>query len=84
MTTKSLMDGLSHDARLIVEGILGRGKKVLDKVPGKKRVEKEISRRIRELPELLNLPSQKEIDTLEQRIKKLNAKVAALSKAKAA
>ena len=81
---KSLMDGLSHDARLVVGGLLDRGKKIIDRVPGKKRLEKEISQRIQELLELFNLPSQKELDSLERRIKKLNTKVAALSKAKAA
>lgn len=81
---KSILDGLSHDARLVVEGLMGRGKKAFDKVPGKKLVEKEINRRIQALPELFNLPNQKELKSLDQRIKKLNAKVAALNKAKAA
>ena len=81
---KSMLDGLSHDARLLAEMLLDRGQKAFDKVPGKKRVEKELGRRIEALFERYNLPSQKEIDLLESRIKKLNAKVTALSKVKAA
>ncbi len=80
---KSLMDGLGHDARLLMEGLLGRGKKAFDKVPGKKRVEREINRRIQELPALLNLPNQKEIDSIVRRVKNLHTKVEALKKANA-
>ena len=63
-----------------MEGLLGRSKKAFDKVPGKKRVEKEINRRIQELPALLNLPSQREIDSIVRRVKNLHTKVEALKK----
>jgi len=66
-----------------MEGLLGRGKKAFDKVPGKKSVEKEINRRIQEFPALLNLPSQREIDSILRRVKNLHTKVEALKKANA-
>ncbi|MGB5985529.1 MAG: hypothetical protein WBG37_09515 [Desulfobacterales bacterium] len=78
---KELINGIGHDTQLIVEDILDGGKKALDKLPGKKMVEKEISRGMEKIPGLLNIPSQKEINSLTRRVRKLHNKVEGLSKA---
>ncbi|CAB5107118.1 hypothetical protein D3OALGB2SA_2194 [Olavius algarvensis associated proteobacterium Delta 3] len=81
---KSIVHGVSQDTRLIMEALVDGGKKAFDKVPGKQKVQKAISGQIQEIPSLLNLPSQKEVDSIVRRLKKLNTKVETLSKAQAA
>lgn len=81
---KSIVNGVGQDTRLIMVALVDGGKKAFDKVPGKQKLEKAISGQIQEIPALLNLPSQKEVDSIVRRLKKLNNKVETLSKAQAA
>jgi hypothetical protein len=57
---------------------------VLDKVPGKQKLEKAVRIRIRRLPAQFNLPSKKDVDGLARRVGTLNKKVDALHRAVAA
>jgi polyhydroxyalkanoate synthesis regulator phasin len=59
--------------------VIDGGKKALDQVPGKQRIEKEIASRMKTMPARFNLPSKKDIDSLVSRVKQLNAKVDALT-----
>jgi hypothetical protein len=81
---KSVINGIGQDSRLILEAAVDGGKKAFDKVPGKQKLEKAISIRVQDLPALLNLPSQKEINRILRRLKNLDSKVEALSKAQTA
>jgi hypothetical protein len=76
--TRSLLTGIGKDARLVVDDVVSGGRQALDKIPGKKKIEKEVRIRIRKLPAQFNLPSKKDIDGLARRVNRLNKKVAAL------
>lgn len=82
--TRSLLKGIGKDARLVVDEVVSGGRDVLDKVPGKQKLEKEVRVRIRKLPAQFNLPSKKDIDGLARRVGTLNKKVDALHRAVAA
>ena len=82
--TRSLLEGVGQDARLVVDEVVAGGRQVLDKVPGKQRIEKELRSRIQTLPAQLNLPSKKDIDGLARRVSRLHKKVDALQRAVAA
>ena len=82
--TRSLIKGIGKDARLVVDEVITGGREVLDKVPGKQKIEKAVRRRIRTLPAQFNLPSKKDIDGLARRVSTLNKKVDALHRAVAA
>ena len=81
---RSLIEGIEKDARLVVDEVVTGGRQVLDKVPGKRKIEKEVRARIRRLPAQFNLPSKKDIDGLARRVGTLNKKVDALHRAVAA
>jgi gas vesicle protein len=76
--TRSLLKGIGNDARLVVDEVVSGGRQALDKVPGKKKIEKEVRSRMQTLPAQFNLPSKKDIDGLARRINRLNKKVEAL------
>jgi polyhydroxyalkanoate synthesis regulator phasin len=76
--TRSLLAGIGKDARLVVDEVVSSGRQALDKIPGKKKIEKEVRSRIRALPAQFNLPSKKDIDGLARRVNRLNKKVEAL------
>ncbi len=76
---KCFLEGVEKDVRLVVADVIDGGKKALDQVPGKQRIEKEISSRMKTMPAKFNLPSKKDIDSLVSRVKQLNAKVDALT-----
>jgi len=80
---KSMINGIGRDTRLIAEELIGGGFKAFDKLPGKQKLEKAVSIRLQEVPNLLNLPSQKEVESLVNSLNKLDIEVAALSKAQA-
>ena len=77
-------EGVQKDARLVIKDAMDSGSKALDRVPGKQRVEKELSSRMKSIPGKLNLPSKQDVDGLVRRVKELNTKVAALNKAQVA
>ena len=79
-----MLEGVGKDARLVVDEVVSGGRQVLDKVPGKQRIEKELRSRIQTLPAQLNLPSKKDIDGLARRVNRLNKKIEALQQAVAA
>ncbi|WP_372677971.1 hypothetical protein [Desulfosarcina sp.] len=81
---RSLIQGIGKDARLVVDEVVAGGRQALDKVPGKRKIEKEVRVRIRRLPAQFNLPSKKDIDGLARRVGALNKKVDALNRAVAA
>lgn len=78
---KIIKEGVEKDSRLVIADVVDGSKKALDHVPGKQRIEKEISSRMQAIPAAFNLPSKKDINGLVRRVKQLNAKVDALSKA---
>jgi polyhydroxyalkanoate synthesis regulator phasin len=78
---KIIKEGVEKDSRLVIADAIDGSKKALDHVPGKQRIEKEISSRMQAIPAAFNLPSRKDINGLVRRVKQLNAKVDALSKA---
>lgn len=78
--TRTVYKGIGNDAKLIIEDILALGKKRLDKMPMKKRIEKKISHGIDAIPSRLNIPSKEEIDNLVTGIDGVNKKVDALNK----
>jgi hypothetical protein len=82
--TRSMLAGIGKDAQLVVDEVVSGGRKALDKVPGKRTVEKAVRIRIRKLPAQLNMPSKKDIDGLSRRVSALNKKVDALHRTVAA
>ena len=79
--TRSLLEGIGKDAQLVVDEAITGGREVLDKVPGKRKIEKAVRLRMRTLPAQLNLPSKQDIDGLARRVGRLNKKVDALHRA---
>ena len=81
---KVMRAGVEKDSRMVIADVIDGGKKALDQVPGKQRIEKEISSRMQAIPAAFDLPSKKDIDALTRQVKNLNTKVNKLSKASAA
>ena len=81
---RSLIEGVGKDARRVVDEVVTGGRQALDRVPVKRKIEKEVRVRIRRLPAQFNLPSKKDIDGLARRVGTLNKKVDALHRAIAA
>lgn len=73
--------GVEKDSRIVMADVLEGGNKALNHVPGKQRLEKEISSRLEALPAVFNLPRREDIVSLVKRVKQLNTKVEALNKA---
>ena len=82
--TRSFLEGIGKDARLVVDEVVSGSRQALDRIPGKQRIEKKVRSRIRTLPAQFNLPSKKDIDGLARRVGTLNKKVDALHRAVAA
>jgi hypothetical protein len=82
--TRSMYAGIGKDAQLVMDEVVSGGRKALNKVPGKQKIEKAVRIRIRKLPAQLNMPSKKDIDGLARRVSTLNKKVDALQRAVAA
>jgi len=78
---KEFRTGVEKDTRMVMADVIDGGNKALNHVPGKQRLEKEISSRLEALPAVFNLPRREDIDRLVKRVKQLNAKVEALNKA---
>ncbi len=81
---RTLIEGIEKDARLVVDEVVTGGRRALDRVPVKRKIEKEVRVRIRRLPAQFNLPSKKDVDGLARRVGALNKKVDALHRAVAA
>jgi hypothetical protein len=81
---KILREGVEKDVRMVIADVIDGSKKALDQVPGKQRLEKEISSRMQAIPAAFDLPSKKDIKALKRQVKTLNTKVNKLSKTSAA
>ncbi len=81
---KAVMKGIEKDARVALDEVVDRGKKTLKNLPGKKKVQKQIEKRIKSVPLQFNLPTRKDMDLLMDRLERLNTKVDTLSKEYAA
>ena len=81
---KVMREGVEKDSRMVIADVIDGSKKALDQVPGKQRIEKEITSRLQAIPAAFDLPSKKDIDALKRQIKTLNTKVNKLSKTSAA
>jgi polyhydroxyalkanoate synthesis regulator phasin len=81
---KSIMKGIEKDARIALDDIVDSGKKALDNLPGKKKVQKVIKKRIKSVPVQLNLPTRKDMDMLMDSLESLNTKIDTLGKKSAA
>jgi gas vesicle protein len=77
---KRFLKGVEKDTYLVMADVIDGGKKALDQVPGKQRIEKEISSRIETIPAKFNLPSKKDIERLACQVEDLSTKVNKLSK----
>ena len=81
---KSIMKGIEKDARVALDEVVDRGKKALENLPVKKKVQKKIEKHIKSVPLQFNLPTRKDMDLLMDRLERLNTKVDTLSKEYAA
>ena len=72
---KSIMKGIEKDARIVLDEMVDSGKKTLDNLPGKKKFQKKIEKRIKSVPLQFNLPTRKDIDRLMEKLESLNTKL---------
>jgi polyhydroxyalkanoate synthesis regulator phasin len=77
---KSIMKGIEKDARIALDEFVDSGKKALDNLPGKKKFQKTIEKRIQSVPAQFNLPTRKDMDMLMDRLEGLNTKIDTLGK----
>lgn len=78
---KEVVKGIEKDARLVLDEVVESGRKTLDKLPGKKKFQRKIEKRIKAVPRQLNLPTRQDIDLLVGRLDKLNKKIDTLGNA---
>ncbi len=81
---KGFYKGLQKDTRQAFEGIVDKGKNLTDKIPMVNTIEEGIAKGLKSVPDRLNLPNKKDVETLAKTVKTLNRKINALSKAQAA
>jgi hypothetical protein len=81
---KGFYNGLQKDTRKAFEGIVDKGKNLTDKIPLVNTMEEGITKGLKSVPDRLNLPNKKDVETLAKTVKTLNRKINALSKAQAA
>lgn len=81
---KIIKEGVEKDARMVIADVIDGSKKAIDHVPGKQRIEKEISSRMQAIPAAFDLPSKKDINALVRQVKNLSTKVKKLSETCAA
>ena len=81
---KLIKEGVEKDSRMVIDDVIDGSKKAIDHVPGKQRIEKEISSRMQAIPAAFDLPSKKDINALARQVKNLNTKVKKLSETHAA
>jgi len=81
---KGFFKGLQKDTRKAFEGIVDKGKNLTEKIPMVNAMENGITKSLKSVPDRLNLPNKKDMETLAKTVKALNRKINALSKAQAA
>ena len=81
---KGVYKGLQKDTRQAFEGIVGKGRSLADKIPMINTIEEGITKGLKSVPDRLNLPNKKDVETLAKTVKTLNRKINALSKAQTA
>jgi polyhydroxyalkanoate synthesis regulator phasin len=81
---KSIVKEIENDARMALDEVFDSGKKALDNLPGKKKFQKNIEKRIQSVPMQFNLPTRKDMDLLMDRLESLNTKIDNLDKEYAA
>ena len=81
---KGFYKGLQKDTRKAFGGIIDKGKSLTDKIPMVNTIEEGITKGLKSVPDRLNLPNKKDVETLAKTVKTLNRKINALSKAQAA
>ena len=81
---KGFYKGLQKDTRKAFEGIVDKGRNLTDKIPMVNTVEEGITKGLKSVPDRLNLPNKKDMETLARTVKTLNRKINALSKAQTA
>lgn len=77
---KSFIKGIEKDARIVLDEMADSGKKALDNLPGKKKIQQKVENRIKSLPKKFNFPTRKDINLLMGRLEDLNTKIDTLSK----
>ncbi|MEN8244052.1 MAG: phasin family protein [Thermodesulfobacteriota bacterium] len=77
---KSFMKGIEKDTRIVLDEMVDSGKKALSSLPGKKKFQKTLEKRMKSLPKQFNLPTRKDINLLKGRLENLNKKVDTLGK----
>ncbi len=77
---KDFYAGVGKDTQSILDDLFNRGKKLADRIPGKKTLEKGLSKSLKSIPDRLNLPSKKDMEKLSKTVQTLNGKLNTLSK----
>ena len=81
---KDFYKGLQKDTRKAFGSIVDKGKDLSDKIPMVNTIEEGITKGLKSVPDRLNLPNKKDMETLAKTVKTLNRKINALSRAQAA
>ena len=81
---KGLYKGLQKDTSKAFEGLVDKGKNLTEKIPMVNTIEEGITKGLKSVPDRLNLPNKKDMETLSKTVKSLNRKINALSKVQAA
>ena len=77
---KTFMNGVEKDARIVLDEAVDSGKKALNNLPGKKKIQNEIEKRFKSLPQQFNMPSRNDINLLTGRLEALSVKLDTLEK----
>jgi polyhydroxyalkanoate synthesis regulator phasin len=77
---RSFMNGVEKDARIVMDEVADSGKKALNNLPGKEKIQNEIEKRVKSLPQQFNMPSRNDINLLTGRLEALNVKIDTLGK----
>lgn len=81
---KSFYKGLQKDSNKAFEGLVDKGKNLTEKIPMVNTIEEGITKGLKSVPDRLNLPNKKDVETLAKTVKTLNRKINALNKAQTA
>jgi polyhydroxyalkanoate synthesis regulator phasin len=77
---KAFVKEIEKDVRIVMEEMTDSGKKALDSLPGKKKLQRTLENRMASLPKQFNMPTRKEINRLMGRLEDLSTKINALDK----
>jgi polyhydroxyalkanoate synthesis regulator phasin len=81
---KGFYKGLQKDSSKAFESLVDKGKDLADKISMLNTIEEGITKGLKSVPDRLNLPNKKDVETLAKTVKTLNRKINALSKAQTA